>query len=158
MNANPEPPQIRPMTAADLPRVVEIAGSLKDAPRWSPAAWAAALRPDSTPRRITLVAADPLSGVVDGFAVAVLVPPQAELESIAVVAESQRQGIGRHLFAALAVALRAAGIQDVLLEVRESNRVAQDFYRALGFAQTGRRVGYYADPTEDALLMSLRLA
>lgn len=146
------------MTAADLPRVIEIADSLKDAPHWPPAVWATALRPDSTPHRITLVAANPLSGVIDGFVVAVLVPPQAELESIAVAAESQRQGIGRHLFAALAAALRAAAIQDVLLEVRESNRVAQDFYCALGFAQTGRRVGYYADPNEDALLMSLRLA
>jgi ribosomal protein S18 acetylase RimI-like enzyme len=30
-------------------------------------------------------------------------------------------------------------------------------YRRQGFRETGRRVGYYADPVEDAVLMSLEL-
>jgi ribosomal-protein-alanine N-acetyltransferase len=49
--------------------------------------------------------------------------------------------------------LKRFGITEVTLEVRESNRIAQAFYRASGFIETGRRRGYYADPQEDALLM-----
>jgi ribosomal-protein-alanine N-acetyltransferase len=144
--------KIRRMIAADLGRVMEIGGNLPEAPHWPQAAYLDALNPDSTPRRIALVAA---SGSVQGFAVASLLPPQAELESIAVASESQRQGAGRKLIGALTGELRLAGVQDLWLEVRASNQAAQNFYRSLGFAETGRRKAYYADPIEDAVLMLL---
>ena len=57
----------------------------------------------------------------------------------------------------MAQELIAAQITDVLLEVRASNAAALAVYRALGFAATGRRPRYYADPPEDALLLQLRL-
>ena len=82
----------------------------------------------------------------------------AELETIAVAPESQRQGLGKSLFQALAAELKAAGVGELQLEVRASNRPAQSFYRALGFVETGRRKAYYADPIEDAVLMGLRFA
>jgi ribosomal-protein-alanine N-acetyltransferase len=82
---------------------------------------------------------------------------QAELETIAVAAPSQRQGVGRQLWAAMARELRLAGVREVRLEVRASNRPAIGLYRALGFAETGRRPRYYADPAEDAVLMDLQL-
>lgn len=148
---------IRQMSAADLPRAIEIARSLKDAPHWPESAWTAALNREAEPRRICLVAANPHFGIIVAFAVAGLLPPQAELESIAVTAGHQRQGVARKLFAALARELAAAGVGEVLLEVRASNQAAQGFYQALGFAKTGLRTGYYADPIEDAVLMSLRL-
>jgi ribosomal-protein-alanine N-acetyltransferase len=44
------------------------------------------------------------------------------------------------------------------LEVRPSNHAALAFYRAQGFAVTGRRPRYYADPVEDAVLLALNLA
>ena len=72
-------------------------------------------------------------------------------------AESQRRGLGRRLFHALAAELRAAGVTELVLEVRASNRPALGFYRSLGFARTGLRRGYYADPVEDAVLMRLPL-
>jgi hypothetical protein len=34
---------------------------------------------------------------------------------------------------------------------------ARGFYRSLGWSETGRRPRYYADPEEDAVLMSLKL-
>ncbi len=161
MNPVKEPMRIRPMSSADLPRVMEIAQSLKDAPHWPESVWTTAVDcatgPDVTPRRICLVAADPLSGIVLAFAVTGLLPPQAELESIAVAAEHQRRGIASGLFAGLVRELKAAGIHEIFLEVRDSNRAARGFYRAQGFSETGRRVRYYADPIEDAVLMSLRL-
>ena len=147
--------EFRCMTADDVARVVEIARSLRDAPHWPEAAYISALNPESTPRRITLIASE--RGEVVGFAVASLLPPQAELETIAVVAASQRLGLGSRLFAVLAGDLRAANVKELLLEVRASNQVARSFYHSLGFEETGRRTGYYADPAEDAVLMQLEI-
>ena len=103
-----------------------IAWSRKQAPTWTKAAYLSALKTDAMPRRIALVAEDsgeghaPLvvdwkapdfveterpnaaegeerSGRVVGFAIASLVPPQAELETIVIAAAEQRRGIGRKL-------------------------------------------------------------
>jgi ribosomal protein S18 acetylase RimI-like enzyme len=147
--------QIRPMTAADLTRVVEIAASLPEAPHWPEAAYLDALNPESTPHRIALVAAGLRPKSVQGFTVASLLPPQAELESIAVAAGGQRRGLGRMLLEALVNNLRAAGGFEIGLEVRASNRPALAFYRCAGFGQIGLRRAYYVDPIEDAVLMRL---
>jgi [ribosomal protein S18]-alanine N-acetyltransferase len=178
--------RVRQMSWADLERVYMIAWSRKHAPRWPKTTYLSALNPDATPRRIALVAEDvsgrhgPLlldwkapgfveperlstdqsgtkSGRVVGFLVARVVAPEAELESIAVSAAEQRRGIGRGLFFAMRDELRQAGAREVLLEVRVSNQRALDFYRSLGWSETGRRPRYYADPEEDAVLMSLKL-
>jgi ribosomal-protein-alanine N-acetyltransferase len=149
------------MTIADLEQVISIAANLSDAPHWPESAYANALSPDARPRRIALVivpaAADLTPSAVLGFTVASLLPPQAELETIAVAAGSQRYGLGRQLFHTLTGELRAAGAHEILLEVRASNRAALAFYRSLGFAETGLRPRYYADPVEDAVLMSLTI-
>lgn len=151
-----EAPRIRAMTAADLPRVMEIASGLKDAPRWTPAAWEAVLEPAGL-RRVALVAEDAQTGTVQGFAVAAVQPPEAELESIALAPERQRQGWARRLFGALAGELRRCGVDEVHLEVRASNEAARALYAQLGFAETGRRARYYAAPEEDAVLLRLAL-
>jgi ribosomal-protein-alanine N-acetyltransferase len=145
------------MRAADLEQVMAIAASLKDASQWPRAAYVSALNPDSMPRRIALVAEELGSGAVAGFAVASFLAPQAELETIAVLAGEQRRGIGRKLFFALVDELRGAGASEFLLEVRASNQRALGFYRSLGWSEAGRRPRYYADPEEDAVLMSLGL-
>ena len=146
------------MALADLDPVIELALSLPQAPRWPRSAYLAALNPDAAPPRMALVAGDMETGAVQGFAVASLLPPQAELETIAVAAESQRRGLARRIFIAMADELRKALVTEVLVEVRASNLPVLAFYRALGFAMTGRRPRYYADPIEDAVLMELRLA
>jgi ribosomal-protein-alanine N-acetyltransferase len=148
--------RIRHMVAGDLARVIEIAASLPDAPHWSQAAYVDALNPDSTPSRFALVATEVGSDLVLGFAVARLVPPQAELETIAVAAKRQRQGLASRLFSALAGDLRAADVRELLLEVRASNQPALTFYQSVGFRETGRRPRYYADPIEDAVLMRVQ--
>jgi ribosomal-protein-alanine N-acetyltransferase len=145
------------MVAGDLERVLEIAEGLKDAPQWAGSAYLAAMDGKRLPRRIAWVAEDRHSGVAVGFAVASIVAPEAELETIAVAADGQRQGVGLRLFAALARKLHGAGVTDVHLEVRESNAAAVAFYRRLGFEEVGRRARYYAEPVENALLFRLNL-
>jgi [ribosomal protein S18]-alanine N-acetyltransferase len=161
--------QIRPITRADIDRLMEIAEGLVDAPRWPRRVYEAVLEPSLPqdpsqpkdpwpPRRAAFVAEDAGSGAVVGFVVFGLTPPEAELESIAVAAGYQRQGVARRLFEAATGELRRVQVSEVFLEVRESNEPAKALYRALGFTESGRRKGYYADPVEDAILMRLALA
>ena len=149
--------RVRRMAAADVDAVMELAAGLPTAPHWPRDAYLAAQDPKASLARIALVAEtlegeDPLAG----FALASLIPPQAELESIVVATIFQRRGIARRLFEALAGELASAGITEVLLEVRASNEAALSLYRALGFEEAGQRAGYYADPVEDAVLMKRR--
>ncbi len=149
--------QVRRMTEADLDRVIEIEQRLTAAPHWPRSAYLAALDPRATPLRIALVAEESGLGAVAGFVVASLLPPQAELESIAVDLELQRSGLARRLLSALAAELRTAGVMELILEVRASNQPALGFYERSGFVKAGRRPRYYIDPVEDAVLMRLRL-
>lgn len=146
---------IRRMAAADIDRIVELAQRVSGAPQWPHTAYLRALDPDAAPPRIALVAED--RGALAGFAVASLLPPQAELETIVVTAEHQRQGIGARLLAALVFNLQSAGVRELQLEVRALNAPALAFYRRSGFVKTGLRPRYYADPEEDAVLMGLNL-
>ena len=136
---------------------MQLAASLKDAPQWARAAYIAALDPEATPRRMTLVAEDLDTGAIVGFTVAGLLPPQGELESIAVAAAGQRRGIGQRLMEAMVAEMAEVGVREALLEVRASNRGAAGLYRAMGWVEAGRRARYYSDPEEDAVLMRLEL-
>jgi ribosomal-protein-alanine N-acetyltransferase len=151
-------PRIRRMTPADLPQILEMARRLPTAPDWQATAYLDAMEPQRVPQRIALVAANSEGCTLAGFAVALLLPPQAELETIAVTPERQQSGVGRRLLAALVEQLLAEGASLLQLEARASNRPALALYRALGFVQTGHRPRYYDDPAEDALLLELRLA
>ncbi len=147
--------EIRHLGGEDIEAVWAIAEILEEAPHWPRGFYEEMLRADSPRPRIALVAWDYRSAGIVGFAIASLIPPEAELEGIAVAAEAQRCGIGRGLLATLVRELRQAGIEELLLEVRSSNHAALHFYQAQNFKQTGVRPGYYTDPQGDAILMSL---
>ena len=159
MSSCAEPVMIRPMMAVDLNRVLDLAGGLKDAPQWSRAAYEGIVDPvdgeSGSWRRIALVACDAESGLVAGFAVASLVPPEGELETVGVASEFQRRGIGRQLVNEMGKKFRLQGVTKVLLEVRDSNLAAKGLYCSLGFREMSRRSGYYIDPIEDAVVMRL---
>jgi ribosomal-protein-alanine N-acetyltransferase len=132
-----------------------IAQSLAQAPHWPAYAYLTAVDPEAQPPRIALIA-ERATAVV-GFTIASLIPPQAELESIAVAQFAQQIGVGRKLFMALSAELKMSDVTEVMLEVRSSNQPARTFYKQLGFVEIGRRALYYADPIEDALQMRLSL-
>jgi [ribosomal protein S18]-alanine N-acetyltransferase len=144
---------IRPMARSDVDRVMAIATSLAQAPRWGREAYESALTLDD--RRIAWVAE--ISGMVAGFAVASLVIPEAELETMGIAAEWQGKGVGRQLLEALLRSVWERDVTKVMLEVRDSNAAAQGLYRSHGFEESGRRRGYYIDSKEDAVLMQLLL-
>jgi ribosomal-protein-alanine N-acetyltransferase len=148
---------IRPMQAGDVGRVLEIADTLPHAPRWAPEVYEAAIRPASSPRRIALVAEDPDSGAVIGFAIASVVLPEAELETICVSGQWQRRRVGQRLLTEMTRLLAASEVTGIVLEVRASNAAARGLYQSCGFVLNGHRPGYYHDPKEDAYIMSLQI-
>jgi ribosomal-protein-alanine N-acetyltransferase len=87
---------------------------------------------------------------VAGFLVArMLVKGETELLNLAVAPEFRRQGVGRKLVESLLT--ESPGV--IYLEVRESNRAARKFYKHLGFQEVSSRFGYYAEPSEAAIVM-----
>jgi [ribosomal protein S18]-alanine N-acetyltransferase len=149
--------KVRLMRMADVDRVMDIAASLRDAPHWARASYVEALGSTGL-RRLALIAEEVRTNEIAAFGIVRLTPPESELETIVTAAPFQRRGIALQIFAGLAAALRAEGVTEVTLEVRQSNQPAQAFYDVLGFAECGRRKSYYADPVEDAVLMRRVLA
>jgi [ribosomal protein S18]-alanine N-acetyltransferase len=144
---------IRAMTEADVEAVRSIAAGLADAPHWDARAYDASVVRAQAQRGIALVAED-RQHLFAGFVIGGMVPPEAEIESIAVPSAMQRRGIARELLAAFGREAQRLGCSVILLEVRQSNKPGRAFYAASGFAETGRRPAYYANPVEDAVLMS----
>jgi ribosomal-protein-alanine N-acetyltransferase len=94
-------------------------------------------------------------GIV-GYGGAMFVAGDAHITTLAVDPPWQRRGIGTRVLVALARAARERGVEQLTLEVRASNRAAQELYRRFGFTAAGVRRGYYADNGEDAIVMWAR--
>ena len=151
--------EIRHAQVEDLAEVVRIERAVPEAPHWGESVYRDMLLQDSgeiTLNRALFVAGN--SERILGFAVVAVVADQAELESIAVDPERRRLGVGRALSDAIMVWGREAGAREMLLEVRSANAEARSLYDRLGFKQTGLRRGYYSDPPDDAVLMSVSLS
>ena len=86
-----------------------------------------------------------------GYVGAYTVCRETDIVTVAVAPDMRRRGVGKQLLATLIDAL--SGDSDALfLEVRESNASARALYTGMGFAEVGKRRGYYKLPTEDAIL------
>jgi ribosomal-protein-alanine N-acetyltransferase len=81
----------------------------------------------------------------------------ADVMTVAVATERQRQGAGRALVEALLAHAGSRGVQEVFLEVLVENEPAIGLYSALGFDRIARRRDYYG-PGADGLVMRLRLS
>ncbi len=88
-----------------------------------------------------------------GFLLAWRAADELHLTDLGVSAPFRRRGIARALVAELC----RDDARVVFLEVRESNAPALALYGALGFTELDRRVRYYADTGEDAVVMQLLL-
>ncbi len=130
--------RVRAGSREDLPQIQSIQTATRDAAHWEPANYL----------DYDLHVAE-LRGHIVGFLVSRRVDDdEVEVLNLAVDTEFRRRGIGTRL-------LRHIDSRQVFLEVRESNEVAQNLYRKLGFAEIGRREKYYDDPVEAAIVMRL---
>lgn len=138
---------IRPLTVADLPAVLEIESACFADP-WNGALFADELaRPD----RVWRVAE--ADGRVAGFGGIMVAGDEAHLMDIAVSPSGQGRGVARRLLGALTIEAAASGAERMTLEVAESNVGALALYAASGFDVAGRRVRYYPETGEDALVL-----
>ena len=87
-----------------------------------------------------------------GMILARAVAGEAEVLTLAVDPASRRQGIGRALLQQTAATAQGRGAQAIFLEVAADNAPAQALYAASGFAEVGRRRGYYPNGG-DALVL-----
>ncbi len=78
---------------------------------------------------------------------------EAHLTNIAVKKEHQKKGYGTKMLAYLEDQAIRRGAKAITLEVRESNISAQKLYEKHGYIAKGRRVRYYTDKNEDAIVM-----
>lgn len=79
---------------------------------------------------------------------------EAHISTIAVRQDVRGRGLGEFLLLGLLDEARRLGAQAATLEVRVSNTVARALYTKYGFRETGRRIAYYHDNNEDAIIMT----
>ncbi|MCL2861258.1 MAG: ribosomal protein S18-alanine N-acetyltransferase [Firmicutes bacterium] len=78
---------------------------------------------------------------------------ECEIMNIAVDSEERRKGIGRGLLGELILFCKENEIKRILLEVRESNENAINFYQKNKFFEISKREKYYSDG-ETAVIMA----
>jgi [ribosomal protein S18]-alanine N-acetyltransferase len=90
---------------------------------------------------------------VVGYAGLMMSLTDGHITTIAVDPAWHRRGVGTRLLLTLAYEAVERGALALTLEVRLSNKGAQEMYKRFGFTAVGVRKGYYADTGEDALIM-----
>lgn len=142
---------IRRLVPSDVERVLAVQSVCRDAAQWSRADYENA----AASERVAWVAED--EGGIAGFLVARPLVQETEILNLAVRPDARRRGVGTALLAEGINWSRSRKAERLLLEVRVSNVVALKFYERHGFRALGRRPRYYANPTEDAVLLDLLL-
>lgn len=139
---------IAPMRRRHLRAVLRIEGQVYPRP-WSLRLFMSELALRTT--RTYSVAL--LEGVVGGYSGLMVTGEDGHVTTLAVDPRFQRGGVGSRLLLELARAATGQGARHLTLEVRMSNRPAQELYRKFGFAPAGVRKNYYVETNEDALIM-----
>ena len=93
-------------------------------------------------------------GKVLGYVGMMTVLDEGYIANVAVDPACRRQGIADRLIERLTGIAAARKLSFVTLEVRAGNRPAIALYEKHGFVPVGLRRNYYAQPKEDALLMT----
>lgn len=100
------------------------------------------------------VLAAEIDGTVCGYVGMNFILGEGEITNVAVGAEYRRRGVAAALLREL---MATDGLERLLLDVRVSNTAARTLYEKLGFSVDGIRKGFYSNPREDAVLMSLNI-
>lgn len=89
---------------------------------------------------------------VVGYAGQLYVGSDAHITNVAVDPAWHRRGVATQLMLSLVHAAVDHGAEHLTLEVRVTNRAAQELYRRFGFVPAGIRPRYYEN-TDDAIVM-----
>ena len=89
------------------------------------------------------ISANDLALQLNGYLLATMIDDEAEILSIGVTPDRQRQGVGKRLLQRFFEHGNSQNMTRVVLEVAEDNVPAFKLYRDFGFVEFGRRKGYY---------------
>ena len=141
---------IRRMFEYDIDAVLSIEKECFTVP-WSRDAFLTEIRENKCARYLVLT----VNEVIVAYAGVWLVINEGHITNIAVTEKMRGNGYGERILRELIQVCVDSGISWMTLEVRRSNKTAQNLYRKLKFEQVGYRKGYYSDNNEDALVMTL---
>lgn len=105
----------------------------------------------------TICLAAEKAGKLIGYLLAYTAADEAEIARIAVLKEKRKQGAGGRLLEELEERCRKKSVRKLMLDVRQGNKAARDFYTKHEFKEDGSRQNFYESPAEDAVLMSKAL-
>ncbi|ROQ66729.1 ribosomal-protein-alanine N-acetyltransferase [Streptomyces sp. 840.1] len=150
---------LREMRWWDIDPVLDLEHELFPDDAWSPGMFwselAHARGPQATRRYV--VAEDPATGRIVGYAGLAAAGDLADVQTIAVSRDHWGGGLGSELLTDLLKHATAFECAEVLLEVRVDNTRAQKLYERFGFEPIGFRRGYYQPGNIDALVMRLHV-
>ncbi len=142
--------QLTGMRRRHLRKVLSIESQVYPRP-WSASLFLSELSQRSS--RTYLVAK--AQGQVIGYGGIMFIGQEAHVTNIAVDPALHGRKVGTRLLMALVTEAIARGAERISLEVRVSNKVAQQMYEKFGFSVVGVRKGYYIETNEDALVMEV---
>jgi ribosomal-protein-alanine N-acetyltransferase len=143
-----------PMNVRDVEEVVSIEHDAYPFP------WSRGNFLDSLANGYDAWALREVDGRLAGYFLLMNAVEDVHLLNITVRPDLQGQGVGRYLLDKVCALAEAAGIHQILLEVRPSNQHALAVYRHAGFQMIGMRKKYYpaaGSAREDAIVMRLKL-
>ena len=133
--------------------IADLAEIEKEAPSaWSRSAIAAELK-----QRDGIQLVSTMGSATSGWLCCRINGREAELLKVTVSRKCRRKGVATLLLNSLEKELRDHGVSELFLEVRSSNDSAITFYLQVGFTEVGRRISYYKQPLDDALLLKKKL-
>ena len=147
---------IEPAESSHLEQILNIEKEVFLSP-WTRAMFEAEVKGNPFSRLFVAVSIDDQSTTKEiiGYLCYWIVFEELRLLNLAVRPSWRRQGVARRFVQYAIHDAWTQGAERALLEVRASNRVAQNLYDRLGFREYGMRTGYYITPDEDAILMRL---
>jgi ribosomal-protein-alanine N-acetyltransferase len=145
----------RPMNLEDIPRVHEI-DVLSFSLPWPEKSFQFELTQNPSTLAIVNELIPPgAMPIIIGMVVVWILIDEAHIATIAIHPQFRGHGIGKKLLAETLRQSIQRGAVLATLEVREHNIIAQQMYQKFGFEIVGRRLKYYQDNNEDAVLMTL---
>lgn len=145
--------EIRELTLADLPEVMNLERELFGSEAWLESSMASELQNPNTYYigffETSLLGYAGLSAIPASFS--------ADVQTIGVAPNHQGKGLGRKLMDLLLARALAVGAEQVLLEVRADNETAISLYRSMDFEQIDLRKRYYQPSGVDALIMRTKI-
>jgi [ribosomal protein S18]-alanine N-acetyltransferase len=144
--------EFRNMTVADIDDVFKIETISFSTP-WSKEAFYNELTQNRFAKYIVIQYEDELVGYCGVW----IVVDEAHITNIAILPDFRGKKLGEMLLTKIMDEARKLGATTMTLEVRVTNKVAQNLYRKLGFQNGAVRKKYYTDNLEDALVMWVKL-